>query len=101
MWHLDCLGCVGLGRKKTPQQLAQAQLYHWNGPRKPWASSAFRELFEPYQGAGSRCRASAPRDAHISTPTAVASAANVSLSRVGFMGSFHERDTRGRRWDAP
>ena len=55
VWHLDCLGCVGNGRKKTPQQLAEAQLLHWNGPKKPWSSGAFRERFKPYQGAGARC----------------------------------------------
>ena len=56
-WHLDCLGCVGNGRRKTAQQLAQAQLYHWNGPRKPWSTSAFRALFSPYERGGARCRA--------------------------------------------
>lgn len=58
-WHLDCLGCLGAGRLKTKEQLASAQLYHWNGPRKPFASkrAAYVELFQPYRGRGAACDA--------------------------------------------
>jgi lipopolysaccharide biosynthesis glycosyltransferase len=54
-WHLDCLGCMGAGRLKTPQQLDAAKLLHWNGPNKPFkttagARRAHRSLFDPYAG---------------------------------------------------
>jgi len=59
-WHLDCLGCIGNGRIKTSEQLAQAKLYHWNGPNKPFRTrgskrQAHPELFAPYQGKGHGC----------------------------------------------
>lgn len=60
-WHLDCLGCIGAGRLKTPEQLKDAKLLHWNGPNKPFATGgrskrAHRELFKPYQGRGDKCK---------------------------------------------
>lgn len=60
-WHLDCLGCLGAGRLKTPEQLRTAKLLHWNGPNKPFTTGgrgkkAHKELFKPYQGKGDKCR---------------------------------------------
>ena len=59
-WHLDCLGCMGAGRLKTPQQLQDAKLLHWNGPNKPFwtggrGKKAHAELFAPYKGKGDQC----------------------------------------------
>ena len=59
-WHLDCLGCIGAGRLKTPEQLRTAKLLHWNGPNKPFPTGgrskrAHKELFKPYQGKGDKC----------------------------------------------
>ena len=59
-WHLDCLGCLGAGRIKTTEQLKTAQLFHWNGPNKPFGTGhggkrAHPELFEPYKGRGDAC----------------------------------------------
>ena len=42
-WHLDCLGCMGKGRIKTREQLESAQLYHWNGPNKPFPHDGRQE----------------------------------------------------------
>ena len=57
---VDCLGCLGAGRLKPPAQLAAAQLYHWNGPNKPFPTAkgkrAHAELFEPYAGKGAQCK---------------------------------------------
>ena len=54
-WHLDCLGCMGKGRLKTPAQLKTAKLYHWNGPNKP-----FRADKPKHRRAHAKARWSAP-----------------------------------------